>query len=61
MAREKDWVMIKKVYHFLDDIRDTLMSKLIEEPNFTGKISVDINCNQGGISNIEMYTKRKID
>lgn len=60
MANEKDWERVKKVNKMLDQIRDTVISKLMEENEFTGKMSIDVNCNQGGISNIEIYTKRKI-
>lgn len=52
---------VKKVFEVLNEIENVVNLKLIEEePTFTGKITIDINCNQGGISGVEIYTKRKI-
>lgn len=51
---------MKQIMSTTQDIEQTVALKLCEEPDFTGKITVEINCNQGGITNVDMYTLRKI-
>jgi len=51
----------RKVIEIVNNIQETLLVKLLEEePGFTGRISIEVNCNQGGITNVEVYTLRKI-
>lgn len=41
-------------------IQDLVTRKLDEEQEFTGKIVIELNCNSGGIGNIEAFVQRKI-
>lgn len=53
--------VIQKYTETMQKIQEVILNKLvIEESDFTGKIMIEINCNQGGISNAEVYTVRKI-
>jgi hypothetical protein len=61
MSNAKDVQKVKKLTSILDEVKNSLLVKLIEEPDFTGKISIEINCNQGGISNTELYIKRRLE
>ena len=58
--RDKDWERRKKASRFLDEMREIITAKLLEDSDFTGKISIDLNCNQGGVTGVEVYTKSKI-
>jgi hypothetical protein len=51
----------QKVIEVTGKIEETLLLKLLEEePTFTGKFSVEVNCNQGGITGVAIYLLRKI-
>jgi hypothetical protein len=53
--------VMRKLFESFKEIEQLISIKLIdEEPTFTGKIGVEINCNCGGITGVEVYTKRKI-
>jgi hypothetical protein len=50
----------RKVLESMDDIKNSVLVFLLDENKFTGKIQIEINCNQGGITNHEVFVKRKI-
>jgi hypothetical protein len=51
----------KKVIEALDEVQSAILLLLLEEDRaFTGKISIEINCNQGGITGTEVFSKRKM-
>lgn len=50
----------EKIVEASKDIEKVLLYKLLDEVTFTGKITIEINCNCGGITNVDMYTMRKI-
>ena len=41
-------------------VRNIILKKLEEEPTFSGKISLELNCREGGIGTIDAFVKRKI-
>jgi len=41
-------------------IQDIVTRKLEEEPEFTGKIVVELNCNMGGIGTLDAFVQRKL-
>jgi len=41
-------------------VQDIITKKLEEEPDFSGKISLELNCIDGGIGTIDAFVKRKI-
>jgi hypothetical protein len=53
--------LAKQVSSVVSEIEQNIFSLLGEEDGFTGKVTIDINFNQGGITNTDVYTKRKID
>jgi len=44
--------------NFVMKVADTVLR---ENPRFTGKIEIEINCNAGGIGSVTAQEKRKID
>jgi hypothetical protein len=53
--------LAKQIISTVGEIQQCVFSQLTEEEDFTGKITIDINFNQGGITNTDVYTKRRID
>lgn len=51
---------VRKIYEALEKITESVVVKVVEEPGYTGKIVVELNFNQGGISNTELFVKRKL-
>ena len=50
----------RKVLESMDEVKNSVLVFLLDEKRFTGKIQIEINCNQGGITNHEVFVKRKI-
>jgi hypothetical protein len=50
----------QKTKEALTIIQDLVTRKLDEEQEFTGKIVIELNCNSGGIGNIEAFVQRKL-
>lgn len=45
----------------VSEVRETLHHKLLfEEPYFTGRIEFTIHCKDGGIGEVEAFSKNKI-
>lgn len=57
-----DQIRVKRrIIQALNEIQETLLLLLLEEDkSFTGKISIEVNCNQGGITGTEVFSKRKL-
>lgn len=41
-------------------VEEIIVKKLEEEPNYSGKILIELNCNSGGVGTIEAFVKREI-
>lgn len=50
----------RKLVEAVDEVKNSVLVFLLDEKKFTGRIQIEINCNQGGITNHEVFVKRKI-
>lgn len=51
----------RKLVEAVDEVKNSVLVFLLDEAKFTGKIQIEVNCNQGGITSHEVFVKRKIN
>lgn len=52
--------VVKTADKAVEEVRSILINKMIEDQKFTGTIAVDINFNEGGVSNIDLFIKKRV-
>lgn len=50
----------EKILRVSAEVLNVLLDKLSEEPDFTGQVEFTVHCRDGGIGNVEAFTRRKI-